>query len=104
MNAWFDDFAARCAQVAARHGATIDPPALDSAVADEVLDLTRVVAHTSERQFAPLAAFVSGQAIDRMLASNPALSPTDLAAFIAELKQDLAHRQGAARQPDNPEP
>lgn len=95
MNAWFDDFAERCAQVAARHGATIDPPKLDAAVAHELLDLTRVVAHTSERQFAPLAACVSGQAIERMLVSNPSLAPADLVAFLAELKQDLPHRQGA---------
>jgi hypothetical protein len=89
MNAWFDDFAARCAQIAARHGTTIDPPQLDSTVAHEVLDLTRVVAHTSERQFAPLAAFVAGQAIQGMLASNPSLPPTDLVAFIAELKHEI---------------
>ena len=95
MNAWFDGFAARCAQVATSHGATIDPPTLDSAVAHELLDLTRVVAHTSERKFAPLAAFVSGQAIERMLVSNPSLSAADLVAFLAELKQELPHRQGA---------
>ena len=90
MNAWFDDLAARCAEIAARHGATIDPPKLDPAVAHEVLDLTRVVAHTSERQFAPLAAFVSGQAIERMRATNPALPVAGMVAFLAELKTDLS--------------
>ena len=90
MNAWFDDFAARCVQLAARHGATIDAPELDEAVAHEVLDLTRVVAHTSERQYAPLAAFVAGQGIARMLASNPSLRAADLAAFIGELKHAMS--------------
>lgn len=90
MNVWFDDFAARCVQIAAGHGATIDPPKLEEAVAHEVLDLTRVVAHTSERQYAPLAAFVAGQAIARMLASNPSLVPADLVAFIGELKHEVS--------------
>ena len=95
MNAWFDDLATRCAEIAARHGATIDPPTLDPAVAHELLDLTRVVAHTSERQFAPLAAFVSGQAIERMQASNRALSAVDMVAFLIELKRDLPREPSA---------
>ena len=90
MNAWFDDFSARCAQTAARHGTTIDRPMLDSAVAHEVLDLTRVVAHTSERQNAPLAAFVAGQAIQRMLDANASLSTADLVVFLTELKHEVA--------------
>jgi hypothetical protein len=90
MNAWFDDLAKRCVLVAAHHGATIDPPRLDSAVAHELLDLTRVVAHTSERQFAPLAAFIAGRAIERMLAANPALSPEDQVAFLTEVKQEMS--------------
>ena len=90
MNAWFDDFSARCAQIAARHGARIDPPMLDSAVAHEVLDLTRVVAHTSERQNAPLAAFVAGQAIERMRAAGSSLSVAEMVAFLNRLKQELS--------------
>ncbi len=90
MNAWFDDLAARCVLIASRHGATIDPPKLEEAVAHEVLDLTRVVAHTSERQYAPLAAFVAGRAIERMLASNPSLLPADLVAVIGELKHEVS--------------
>ena len=35
--------------------------ALDDEHADAVLDLARVVAHGSERRYAPLAAFLAGQ-------------------------------------------
>ena len=49
-----------------------------------------MVAHTSERQFAPLAAFVAGQAIERMKASNPSLPPADVLAFLAELKRETS--------------
>ena len=89
MNAWFADFATRCAETAARHRAVIEPPHLNAAVARELLELTRVVAHSSERQFAPLAAFVVGQAIDRMQRSNPALETEELVAFVQELSQGL---------------
>jgi len=90
MNAWFADFAARCAETAARHRASIEAPHLNAAVARELLELTREVAHSSERQFAPLAAFVAGQAIDRMTRSNPALETSDLVAFLKELRESLA--------------
>jgi hypothetical protein len=89
MNAWFDDFASRCARIAARHRAPIDAPHLNAAVAREVLDLTRVVARGSERQFAPLAAFVAGQAIDRMARANPALEAEDMVKFLQELREGL---------------
>ena len=89
MNAWFADFASRCAETAARHRAVIEAPLLNAAVARELLELTRVVAHSSERQFAPLAAFVAGQAIDRMQRSNPALETDDFVAFLRELRQGL---------------
>ena len=89
MNAWFADFGARCAETAARHQAVIEAPELNAAVARELLELTRVVAHGSERQFAPLAAFVAGQAIDRMQRSNPALETDDFVTFLQELRQGL---------------
>lgn len=89
MNAWFDDFAKRCAEIAARYNASIEAPRLEADVAREVLDLTRVVAHTSERQFAPLAAFVAGQAVERMAAVRSGLSSVDASAFVAELKRSL---------------
>lgn len=89
MNAWFDDFAKRCAEIAAQHDAAIEAPRLEADIAGEVLDLTRVVAHTSERQFAPLAAFIAGRSVERMAAVHPGLSRDDVRAFLADLKQSL---------------
>lgn len=88
MNAWFADFATRCAEVAARHRAPIEAPHLDAAVAREVLDLTRVVARGSERQFAPLAAFVAGQAVERM-SRAASLDSAEIVAYLQELKEAL---------------
>jgi Domain of unknown function (DUF6457) len=93
MNAWFADFSARCAQTAARHRAPIAAPDLNAAVARELLELTREVAHSSERQFAPLAAFVAGQAIDRMTRSNPTLETSDIVTFLQELREGLTTDQ-----------
>jgi len=95
MNAFFDQFATRCAEIASRHRAPIDAPHLNAAVARELLDLTRVVAHSSERQFAPLAAFVAGQAIDRMMRANPALEDQDIVNFLQELKQTLPQAEAS---------
>ena len=89
MNAWLDDFAKRCAEIAARHNASIEAPRLDADVAGELLDLTRVVARTSERQFAPLAAFIAGRAVERMTAVRAGLSGDDASAYLAELKGSL---------------
>jgi hypothetical protein len=89
MNAWFDQFSVRCAELASRHRAPIEAPHLNAALARELLDLTREVAHTGERQFAPLAAFVVGESVARMLAANPSLENDDVVAFVQELKQAL---------------
>ena len=88
MNSWFADFATRCAEVAAQHRAPIEAPHLNAAVARELLDLTRVVAHGSERQFAPLAAFVAGQAVERMSRSGPVDSDA-IVAFLQDVKEAL---------------
>lgn len=90
MNSWFDEFSRRCAAIAARHRAPIEAPHLNAAVARELLDLTRVVARGSERRFAPLAAFVAGQAIERMSRANPALENEDIITVLQELKQELS--------------
>jgi len=89
MNAWFDDFARRCAEIAARHNASIEAPRLEADVSREVLDLTRVVAHASERQFAPLAAFMAGRAVERIAAVRAGLSGDDASAFLSELTRSL---------------
>jgi hypothetical protein len=89
MNPWFDEFSARCVDVAARQGAVIDAPALDPAVARELLELTRVVAHGAERQYAPLAAFLAGQALDRMAKATSELSSEDAVLFLQRLRESL---------------
>jgi hypothetical protein len=96
MNAWFDDFETLCAEIASRHRAPIDAPHLNAAVARELLELTRVVARGSERQFAPLAAFVVGEAIERMTRSNPALESEDIVRFVQDLKQALPQSEPSA--------
>jgi hypothetical protein len=90
MNAWFDDFAIRSAEIASRHGAPIDAPHLNAAIARELLELTRVVAHTGERQYAPLVAYVLGQTVERMTRLNPQLDTEEIVGFLADIKQSLA--------------
>jgi hypothetical protein len=46
-----------------RFAASGGTPALTPEETDAVLDLTKVVAHTAERFYAPLAAYVAGLAI-----------------------------------------
>lgn len=70
MNPFFADLGDRFARAAALGGAEIVPPSLDPVVADELLELTRVVAHTEERRFAPLAAFMAGVAAERLAAAR----------------------------------
>ena len=89
MNSWFADFATRCAEIAARHRAPIEAPDLNAAVAREVLELTRVVARGSERQFAPLAAFVAGQAVERMSRAGSGIDSAETIAFLQELSEAL---------------
>ena len=69
MNAFFDSLARRWVQEAAARGSRISPPELEPAVADELLQLARVVAHGKERSFAPLASFTAGVAAERLRAA-----------------------------------
>ena len=51
------------AEEANARGAGIESPPLDDATAKELLDLARVVAHSRERRFAPLACYLAGIAV-----------------------------------------
>lgn len=84
MNPFFDDLGRRLAAAAADRGATISAPELDADLSRELLDLTRVVAHTQERRFGPLAAYLTGVAVGRAEAAGGAM---DLASVA-----DLVHR------------
>ncbi len=88
MNTWFEALGRRFADVAQKRGATISPPALDPKVADEVLELAGVAAHTKERRFAPLASFMAGVAVERLRQAGP-LSAADEATYIRAISQAL---------------
>jgi hypothetical protein len=48
-----------------------------------------VVAHGAERQYAPLAAFLAGRALDRMVSARPGLSREEAVSFLNRLRQSL---------------
>jgi hypothetical protein len=88
MNAWFEALGRRFAEAAAVRGATVASPELDPPVADEVLELARVAAHSKERRFAPLACFMAGVAVERLRqAGSP--SAADQAAYIRVVREGL---------------
>jgi uncharacterized protein DUF6457 len=88
MNAWFDALGRRFVEAARQRGATMSPPELDPQVADEVLELARVAAHSKERRFAPLACFMAGVAVERFRrAGSP--STADEAAYIRAIREEV---------------
>ena len=90
MNAFFSSLGKRWSEAARRRGATIDDPILDAGVAEEILELARVVSHTVERRFAPLATFTAGVAAERLRAANSgSLDPGVAAAYVREVREAL---------------
>jgi len=89
MNEFFSSLAKRWAEAARRRGMTIDEPALEADVAEEILELARVVAHTKERRFAPLAAYTAGVAAERLRASKGSLDAGVAAAYVREVREAL---------------
>ncbi len=89
MNEFFSSLARRWSQAALRRGAKIDDPTLDADVAEEILELARVVAHTKERRFAPLATFTAGIAAERLRASKGSLDAGAAAAYVREVREAL---------------
>ncbi|HZP96965.1 MAG TPA: DUF6457 domain-containing protein [Candidatus Limnocylindria bacterium] len=94
MNEFFASLGTRWHEAARRRGATIEAPALDPAVAEELLQLARVVAHAKERSYAPLASFTAGVAVERLRAAM-ALDPAAVAAYIREVREALERDLGA---------
>jgi len=93
VNAFFEDLGRRWAEAATRRGVETEPPELDPALANELLELARVAAHTQERRFAPLAAFMAGVAVERLRLAfesggNP-ISASELSAYVQEVRQQL---------------
>lgn len=89
VNTFFDDLGDRFAQAAARRGATIEKPAITSDVAQEILELARVAAHTQERRFAPLASYVAGLAVERLQRGGAMPSAEAAAELIREVRTEL---------------
>jgi hypothetical protein len=89
MNAFFSSLGKRWSEAARRRGATMDDPTLDAGVAEEVLELARVVSHTVERRFAPLATFTAGIAAERLRASKGSLDSSAAAAYVREVREAL---------------
>jgi len=78
MNAFFDELAAEFVAGAKRSNVTIAAPKLDPKTAEELLDLARVVSHTRERRFAPLATYVAGVAAGLAQAQNARIELPEL--------------------------
>ena len=88
MNDFFAALARRWAEGASKRGAKIPPPELDPTVAEEILQLARVVAHSKERTYAPLASFMAGVAAERLRVAKDA-DPATMAGFIREIREAL---------------
>jgi hypothetical protein len=86
MNAWFEALGRRFAEAAQKRGAKISAPELDPKVADEVLELARVAAHSKERRFAPLACFMAGVAVERLRQAG-SLSAADEVAYLRSVRE-----------------
>jgi hypothetical protein len=89
MNAFFSSLGKRWSEAARRRGATIDDPMLDAGLAEEILELARVVSHTQERRFAPLATFTAGIAAERLRSSKGSLDAGVAAAYVREVREAL---------------
>lgn len=89
MNRFFDDLGARFTRAAAERGVAMDAPTLEPAVAQELLDLARVAAHTQERRFAPLATFMAGIAAERIRQAGGPASPEALVELLREVRGEL---------------
>jgi hypothetical protein len=89
MNDFFYALAKRWSDGATKRGATIASPELDPVVAEELLQLARVVAHNKERSFAPLASYTAGVASERLRVAKGIADPRDVAAYIREVREAL---------------
>jgi uncharacterized protein DUF6457 len=89
MNPWFEALGDRFVRAGAARKAVIEAPQLESAYAEEILELARVTAHSQERRFAPLASFMAGIAVERLRAAGRPAAPEDVAAYLREVRSGL---------------
>ena len=85
MNEFFDELGTLFVNASRKRGATIDKPMLDPKTSDALLELAKVVSHTRERMFAPLACYMAGLAT----ASAEAKTKIDIADFVKEVRVAL---------------
>ena len=88
MNEFFESLGKRWQKAAERHGVKIEEPRLDPKIAEQLLELARVVSHTKERRFAPLATYTAGMAAERLREAKPEDAEA-IAAFIKEVREEL---------------
>jgi len=88
MNEFFESLGKRWRAAAQRRGADIAEPELDPKIAEELLELARVAAHTKERRFAPLASYMAGIAAERLRQAKGA-DAEEIAAVIREVREEL---------------
>lgn len=93
MNPFFDEAGAEFVKAARERGVTIEPPMLEAKVADELLELARVVSHTRERRFAPLSCYLAGIAAAGLQAKQPQI---DVAAYIKAVRAALETQEGSS--------
>jgi Domain of unknown function (DUF6457) len=98
MNEWLDALSRRFVDAAREQGTEIEPPELDPQVADEILELARVAAHSKERRFAPLASFMAGVAVERLRHAR-GTSAVGEAAYIRSVQQSLEAESPAEARP-----
>jgi hypothetical protein len=89
MNQFFEELGKRWVAAAHRREAAIEAPSLDPRVAQELLELARVAAHTRERRFAPLSCFMAGVASERLRMARPDLDQGAMAGYINEIRLEL---------------
>ena len=89
MNEFFQSLGRRYAEEARERGVEMDAPELDAQMALELLELTRVVAHNSERRFAPLSSYLAGIAAERFRAARPEATEAELAQYIEAVRKAL---------------
>jgi hypothetical protein len=94
MQEYFSDLGLRLRRLMKAHGLESEAPVIESGAAVEILALAGSVAHTSDRKFAPIAAFAAGIAVGKLKTAGLLSSDGEVAGFAAELRRQL----------DRPEP
>ncbi len=89
INEWFRELGQRWAAAARQRHAELEAPVLDPDVAQELLELARVAAHTQERTFAPLACYTAGIAVERLRRTDSRLGHEHVAAYIRAVREEL---------------